>query len=50
MIATKAIIARHPRLIVNYGTAGKVSDGIVGLVEVAHVIQREVHGPGAQYL
>ena len=42
MIATKAIVARHPRLIVNYGTAGKVSDGIVGLVEVAHVIQRDM--------
>lgn len=42
MATTSALVAEKPRLVVNYGTAGKIADGIVGLLEVARVIQRDM--------
>lgn len=41
-ITTQAVIAMQPRLVVNYGTAGKIHKMHSGLVEVAHVIQRDM--------
>jgi adenosylhomocysteine nucleosidase len=38
-----ALQARKPSLVVNYGTAGKISESLRGLVEVAHVIQRDMN-------
>lgn len=40
--ATLALLALRPRLVVNYGTAGKIHKMHNGLVEVAHVIQRDM--------
>jgi adenosylhomocysteine nucleosidase len=42
--ATLALLALQPRLVVNYGTAGNVARAKIhrGLVEVAHVIQRDM--------
>jgi adenosylhomocysteine nucleosidase len=42
MATTAAFLADKPHLVVNYGTAGKIADGIVGLLEVARVIQRDM--------
>ena len=43
-IATlQAIAADRPRLIVNYGTAGKLNTALNGLVEVSDVIQRDMN-------
>jgi adenosylhomocysteine nucleosidase len=42
-IATcRALHAHRPELIVNYGTAGAISDAARGLVEVGRVIQRDM--------
>ncbi|MBY0383347.1 MAG: 5'-methylthioadenosine nucleosidase [Xanthobacteraceae bacterium] len=41
-IATQTVIALQPRLVINYGTAGKIHKMHSGLVEVAHVIQRDM--------
>lgn len=40
--ATLALLALRPRLVINYGTAGKITESLRGLVEVAHVIQRDM--------
>ena len=43
-IATlQAIAADRPRLIVNYGTAGKLNTALNGLIEVSDVIQRDMN-------
>ncbi|WIG53834.1 MAG: S-adenosylhomocysteine nucleosidase [Afipia sp.] len=41
-IATLAVMALQPKLIVNYGTAGKIAHIHNGLVEVAHTVQRDM--------
>ena len=42
-IATLLALQRHkPRLVVNYGTAGKINSPLHGLYEIAHVIQRDM--------
>ena len=38
----KAIIEFKPRLLINFGTAGALSDGLDELVEVGHVVQRDI--------
>ena len=38
----KAIIEFKPRLLINFGTAGALSDGLDELVKVGHVVQRDV--------
>lgn len=40
--ATLAILALRPRLVINYGTAGKIAAGLHGLHEVADVVQRDM--------
>jgi adenosylhomocysteine nucleosidase len=39
---TEAILASKPALIVNYGTCGKITEGLRGLLEIARVIQRDM--------
>lgn len=39
---TLALSETTPRLVVNYGTCGKISEGLRGLVEVSRVIQRDM--------
>lgn len=41
-VTTEVILAAKPKLVVNYGTAGKITGALRGLVEVAHVIQRDM--------
>ena len=38
----KVNAASAPTLVINYGTAGKINETLRGLVEVAHVIQRDM--------
>ena len=38
-----AVQAKRPSLVINYGTAGKIKSSSRGLVEVAHVIQRDMN-------
>lgn len=38
-----AVQAKKPALVINYGTAGKIRESLRGLVEVAHVIQRDMN-------
>ena len=40
--ATLALLVLRPTLVINYGTAGKLSEKVHGLVEVAHVMQRDM--------
>src|SRR5580692_6962067 len=40
--ATLALLVLRPQLVINYGTAGKISEKLRGLVEVAHVVQRDM--------
>jgi adenosylhomocysteine nucleosidase len=40
--ATLALLVLRPTLVINYGTAGKITESIHGLVEVAHVMQRDM--------
>ena len=40
--ATLALLVLRPTLVINYGTAGKINESIHGLVEVAHVMQRDM--------
>jgi len=40
--ALLAVQAKKPSLVVNYGTAGKITKSLRGLVEVAHVVQRDM--------
>jgi adenosylhomocysteine nucleosidase len=37
-----AVQAHQPALVINYGTAGKINEKLRGLVEVAHVLQRDM--------
>lgn len=37
-----AILRYQPSLVINFGTAGRITDGVSGLVEVADVIQRDM--------
>src|SRR6201999_4276955 len=39
---TLALLALRPQLVINYGTAGKIHKMHKGLVEVAHVVQRDM--------
>ncbi len=39
---TAAILAAKPALVVNYGTCGKITEGLHGLLEISHVIQRDM--------
>jgi len=38
----EAILQYQPSMIINFGTAGRLGDGVSGLVEVADVIQRDM--------
>jgi adenosylhomocysteine nucleosidase len=40
--ATLALLVLRPKLVINYGTAGKIQKTHKGLVEVAHVVQRDM--------
>jgi adenosylhomocysteine nucleosidase len=40
--ATLALLVLRPSLVINYGTAGKINEDLRGLVEVAHVVQRDM--------
>ncbi|MBN9599059.1 MAG: 5'-methylthioadenosine nucleosidase [Afipia sp.] len=40
--ATLALLVLRPRLVINYGTAGNIAKVHRGLVEVAHVVQRDM--------
>jgi adenosylhomocysteine nucleosidase len=40
--ATLALLVLRPSLVINYGTAGKINEKLRGLVEVAHVVQRDM--------
>ena len=40
--ATLALLVLRPSLVINYSTAGKISKNLHGLVEVAHVVQRDM--------
>jgi adenosylhomocysteine nucleosidase len=39
---TAAILAARPALVVNYGTCGKITENLRGLLEVSHVVQRDM--------
>jgi adenosylhomocysteine nucleosidase len=39
---TTAILTARPALVVNYGTCGKLTKGLSALVEISHVIQRDM--------
>jgi adenosylhomocysteine nucleosidase len=40
--ATLALLVLRPQLVINYGTAGRINAQLDGLVEVAHVVQRDM--------
>jgi adenosylhomocysteine nucleosidase len=40
--ATLALLVLRPALVINYGTAGRINGALSGLVEVAHVVQRDM--------
>jgi adenosylhomocysteine nucleosidase len=40
--ATLALLVLRPSLLINYGTAGRINETLSGLVEVAHVVQRDM--------
>ena len=40
--AVEAILTERPDLVVNYGTAGKINQGLEGLIEVGRVLQRDM--------
>jgi adenosylhomocysteine nucleosidase len=39
---TASILAARPALVVNYGTCGKITDNLRGLLEISHVVQRDM--------
>jgi len=39
---TLALTETRPRLVVNYGTCGKIAAGVQGLIEISRVIQRDM--------
>ena len=40
--ATLALLVLRPSMVINYGTAGRINEVLSGLVEVAHVVQRDM--------
>ena len=40
--ATLALLVLRPSLVINYGAAGRINEALSGLVEVAHVVQRDM--------
>lgn len=40
--ATLALLVLRPKLVINYGTAGKINETLRGLVEVSHAVQRDM--------
>ena len=40
--ATLALLVLRPSMVINYGTAGRINAALTGLVEVAHVVQRDM--------
>ena len=40
--STLSLRVLRPSLVINYGTAGKINEQLRGLVEVAHVVQRDM--------
>jgi adenosylhomocysteine nucleosidase len=40
--ATLALLVLRPSLVINYGTAGSINETLHGLVEVSHVVQRDM--------
>ena len=40
--ATLALLVLRPSLVINYGTVGRINETLSGLVEVAHVMQRDM--------
>jgi len=40
--ATLALLVLRPSLVINYGTAGKINEKLHGLIEIAHVVQRDM--------
>jgi adenosylhomocysteine nucleosidase len=40
--ATLALLVLRPALLINYGTVGRINETLSGLVEVAHVVQRDM--------
>ena len=40
--ATLALLVLRPARVINYGTVGRVNETLSGLVEVAHVVQRDM--------
>jgi adenosylhomocysteine nucleosidase len=40
--ATLALLVLRPARVINYGTAGRINEALSGLVEVAHVVQRDM--------
>jgi adenosylhomocysteine nucleosidase len=40
--AALALLVLQPSLVINYGTAGKINEKVDGLVEVGHVVQRDM--------
>jgi adenosylhomocysteine nucleosidase len=39
---TAALYEAKPKLVVNYGTCGKITEHLHGLVEISHVVQRDM--------
>jgi adenosylhomocysteine nucleosidase len=39
---TAALLAAKPALVVNYGTCGKITENLRGLLEISHVVQRDM--------
>ncbi|HWW48151.1 MAG TPA: 5'-methylthioadenosine nucleosidase [Xanthobacteraceae bacterium] len=42
IVTTQILSGEKPSLVVNYGTAGKIDTSLHGLVEISHVIQRDM--------
>jgi adenosylhomocysteine nucleosidase len=40
--ATLALLVLRPKLVINYGTVGRINAQLSGLVEVGHVVQRDM--------
>jgi adenosylhomocysteine nucleosidase len=40
--ATLALLVLRPSMVINFGTAGRINEALSGLVEVAHVVQRDM--------
>jgi adenosylhomocysteine nucleosidase len=42
IVAAETLRDLKPRLVVNYGTAGRIDAALHGLVEISHVVQRDM--------